>query len=98
MSMDDLALLRQYEPVVRYTAGELFFPCAIETYLSYCSLWQRTHNGETTVLFAQGSLIPEILTAFTNIPPAHRVYLGFAAETMESLEYQQSRREKPSFS
>jgi hypothetical protein len=98
MSMDDLALLRQYEPVVRYTAGELFFPCAIEAYLSYCSLWQRAPSGESTLLAPQGSLTPETLAAFANIPPGHRVYLRFVAEPMESLEYQQWRREKPSFS
>jgi hypothetical protein len=97
MTMNDLALLRQYEPVVRYTAGELFFPCAIENYLSYCSLWQRAPNGETTLLAPQGSLNAETLAAFANIPPGHRVYLRFVAEPMESLEYQQWRREKPSF-
>ena len=35
----DLALLRAYEPVLRYTAGELFLPTAVEAYLAKCSLW-----------------------------------------------------------
>ena len=39
MDLPDLALLRAYEPVVRYTQGELFFPTAVEPYVERCSLW-----------------------------------------------------------
>ena len=35
----DLELLRTYEPVLRYTAGELFLPTSVEAYLARCSLW-----------------------------------------------------------
>ena len=35
----DLVLLRTYEPVLRYTAGELFLPTAVGPYLARCSLW-----------------------------------------------------------
>ena len=35
----DLALLRAYEPVLRYTAGELFLPTSVGPYLARCSLW-----------------------------------------------------------
>lgn len=31
--MNDLQLLQKFEPVVCFTAGELFFPCAIDGYL-----------------------------------------------------------------
>jgi hypothetical protein len=30
----DIALLREYEPIVRYNHGELFFPAAVEGYLA----------------------------------------------------------------
>ena len=33
------ALLRAYEPVLRFTAGELFLPTAVGPYVARCSLW-----------------------------------------------------------
>lgn len=32
-------LLRRYEPIIRFTRGEEFFPMAAETYIRACSLW-----------------------------------------------------------
>ena len=37
--VDDLALLREYEAVVRFTRGEHFLPMAVEPYIAACSLW-----------------------------------------------------------
>ena len=31
--MSDLDLLRQYEPILRFTQGELFFPRAVDEYV-----------------------------------------------------------------
>ena len=39
MSAADLALLRAYEPVVRFTEGELFLPTAVGPYVERCGLW-----------------------------------------------------------
>ena len=44
--MNDYFLLRQYEPVVRYTQGEMFFPCAVDAYLAQCSLWRSAEKPE----------------------------------------------------
>jgi hypothetical protein len=45
MSSDrDLALLRRFEPIIRYTRGEEFFPIDIEGYVSACSLWVKRAN------------------------------------------------------
>ena len=35
----DLELLRRFEPIVRYTKGEYFFPMAVDGYLAECDLW-----------------------------------------------------------
>jgi hypothetical protein len=37
---EDLRLLRRYEPVLRFTEGELFLPMPVEAYLGKCSLWR----------------------------------------------------------
>jgi len=34
--MSDVALLRAYEPVVRFTQGELFYPSAVDEYVQRC--------------------------------------------------------------
>ncbi|MGI8449164.1 MAG: hypothetical protein ACR2MP_18695, partial [Streptosporangiaceae bacterium] len=36
----DLGLLQCYEPVLRFTQGELFLPMPVEDYLGKCSLWR----------------------------------------------------------
>ncbi|MBM4423839.1 MAG: hypothetical protein FJ030_10655 [Chloroflexi bacterium] len=38
--MSDLELLRRFEPVVRFTQGEHFFPMDVDRYVSECSLWE----------------------------------------------------------
>jgi len=40
MTSDDLRLLRRYEPVLRFTEGELFLPMPVDDYLEGCSLWR----------------------------------------------------------
>ncbi|MEV0127839.1 hypothetical protein AB0H83_05150 [Dactylosporangium sp. NPDC050688] len=37
---DDLRLLARHEPVIRYTAGELFLPTAVDGFLRAASLWR----------------------------------------------------------
>lgn len=37
---ENLQLLRNYEPVLRFTQGELFLPMPVEDYLGSCSLWR----------------------------------------------------------
>src|SRR5215216_3528586 len=42
------ALLRRFEPVIRFTKGEWFYPMDAEPYVDACSLWVR-HPGEDAV-------------------------------------------------
>jgi hypothetical protein len=51
--IDDLALLRRFEPIVCYTQGEQFFPTAIDGYLRGASLW--TSRGSRR-LVSEGAL------------------------------------------
>ncbi|MEZ4639020.1 MAG: hypothetical protein R2856_29340 [Caldilineaceae bacterium] len=54
--MNDINLLQRYEPVVCYTEGELFFPCAVDDYLTRCSLWQIGKGGDARRLAVPGDL------------------------------------------
>jgi hypothetical protein len=41
-------LLRRFEPVIRFTKGEWFYPMDVEPYVRACGLWVR-HPGEQAV-------------------------------------------------
>ena len=51
----DLELLRRFEPIVAYTAGEMFFPMAVEGYVRQCSLWRRNPDGPSQELVGRAS-------------------------------------------
>src|SRR5256886_5200852 len=44
---EDLRLLRRYEPVLRFTRGELFLPMSVSAYLERCGLWQSAASGRS---------------------------------------------------
>jgi len=97
--MDDLSLLRKFEPILRFTQGELFFPSSVDGYLERCSLWLRDKQGNSEQLAAEGELSLEKLGDFNNIPPDHVLFLRLVDKPMDAIEYQKwlLRSDKPSF-
>jgi hypothetical protein len=57
----DSALLRRFEPVVRYTRGERFFPVGVERYVRESSLWMQPPGQEPVLLVPEGELTVEKL-------------------------------------
>jgi hypothetical protein len=55
------ALLRRFEPVIRFTRGERFFPMDAETYIRACSLWIKRPKEEPRLLVPANELTPERL-------------------------------------
>ena len=49
---DVLTLARRFEPVLRYTQGELFFPMAVERYVEASALFRRVPNKKMSELVA----------------------------------------------
>jgi hypothetical protein len=93
----DLALLRAYEPVLRYTAGELFLPTSVEAYLAKCSLWAddggSRRRRRVEELVPAGELTPDGLAA-AGIRHRHRpLYLRFVQEQLTRAEVGAWRRE-----
>jgi hypothetical protein len=72
---DDLTLLRTFEPVVRFTRGEPFFPSDVHPYLAECSLWAHYPDGRDEELVPEGSLDETALAAPRTVPPATVLYL-----------------------
>ncbi len=63
----DLALLRAFEPIIRYNEGELFFPAAVEGYLAECNLLQGTSERDRKVVSCREARSPR-----TSSPPGSR--------------------------
>ncbi len=60
-SKEDLSLVRRFEPILRFTKGESFFPIDIEAYVKACSLWVQYPGKEPICLVPEGELTLEKL-------------------------------------
>ncbi|MGZ6315900.1 MAG: Vps62-related protein [Anaerolineales bacterium] len=56
VSTPELELLQRFEPVLRYTKGEQFFPTDVERYVRACSLWAHYPSGRDELLVQQDFL------------------------------------------
>ena len=57
----DLALLRRFEPVIRSTSGDKFYPMDVEPYVRACSLWVQRPGEEAVCVTPAGELTLERL-------------------------------------
>jgi hypothetical protein len=55
------ALLRRFEPVIRYTRGERFLPIDVESYVRACSLWVQRPGEPPEKIVPEGELTLEKL-------------------------------------
>ena len=83
----DLSLLRAYEPVVRYTKGELFFPTAVGPYVEQCSLWAAADEGDPALIVPAGQLSLERLCQESAGRRGERLFLRFVEEPLGHAEY-----------
>ncbi len=52
----DLALLQAFEPVIRFTRGEYFYPVSVQRYVQHATLWTDPEHGDVAVDAPAGSL------------------------------------------
>ena len=83
----ELALLRAYEPVVRYTKGELFLPTAVGPYVEQCSLWSGLRGNDSTLLVPARELTIERLSQEGLACQDRPLYLRFVEEPLGRAEY-----------
>ncbi len=86
--MTDLDLLRTYEPIVRFTHGEMFFPCAVDEFVKSCSLWMSDAGNRRHQLVGWGQLDLVTLAQYDRVPTSHQLYLRYVQEPLRALEYQ----------
>lgn len=80
----DLELVRAFEPIVRYTKGEDFYPMDVDRYISRCSLWAHYGDGRDELLVPAGQLTFEELIRPRTLEFGAVEYLRFVAP--QSLE------------
>lgn len=73
----DLEILRAFEPVVRFTSGEQFFPMAVEPYVHSCSLWIYHPDDHDEELIPEGELTMESLVEARTAAFGSLFYLRF---------------------
>ncbi|MBI4935074.1 MAG: hypothetical protein HY828_14420 [Actinobacteria bacterium] len=77
---DDVALLAAYEPIVRFNAGELFFPTAVEDHVACCDLMERVAGQHPRVVVPRGELTLERLAEVGAANPGAGMYLRLVDE------------------
>jgi hypothetical protein len=83
--MDDLELLRTFEPIVRFTDGEHFFPMAAESYVGACDLLGARAGERPAVLVPAGELTLDRLGSERPVAGEER-YLRFVPKPMDGVE------------
>lgn len=81
----DLDLLRRFEPIVKFTYGELFFPTGVDGYLTECDLFVGASQRERRLLVPQGELTAEKLVSYT-APPGENLYLRLVQKPLVGLD------------
>lgn len=96
MSAADLDLLRAYEPVVRFTEGELFLPTAVGPYVERCGLWVAPpeRSGAPELLVAPGELTLERLGVLGREHRARSLQLRLVTEPPDRAALRAWRREE----
>lgn len=92
--IDQLALARRYEPVLRFTSGELFFPMSVEAYLERAALWGEDPAGELRQLVDHGQLSVDRLCAEArSAAPDLRLELRYVPGPLNRRQHRQWRRD-----
>jgi hypothetical protein len=94
----DLALLRRFEPIVRFNEGEYFLPASVESFVGRAELWERTGPSSTRIIAPAGTLDLDALVRFTDGHLAQH-FLRLVSTRPTRTEYfgWQHRRDRPRF-
>ena len=90
--MNDLELLREYEPIVRFNEGELFFPVAVEDYVACCELVGK-NAGATAVVRKRGDVTLQVLAEIGADRPGSGMFLRFVDRPFTRLSAIRWRRD-----
>jgi hypothetical protein len=99
--LDALELVRRYEPVLCFTAGELFFPMPVDRYLAHAALWSSDPHGRgpATLVVDHGGLDPDRLAEQARAQPQSSLFLRYVPRSLPRRELREWRRrpDRPRF-
>lgn len=84
--MHELEMLRRYEPILRMTEGELFFPADVGDYVAGCELYQRGPDDQPERLVAKGDLTLDLLCKLSSNHPRPGQFLRFVDEPFSRVQ------------
>ena len=91
--MDDVALLRAFEPVLRFNQGEHFLPTGVDAYVRRCTLWSLEHDGSSRRIADAGELDLDQLAAFGRSHGDRALSLRFVQDEFDRRAARAWRRE-----
>src|SRR4249919_1173446 len=97
---DVLTLARRFEPVLRYTQGELFSPMAVERYVEASALFRRVPNKKLPELVAPSAQLDlSTLITYAGERGASDLELHFVDKPLNRAAYRRWRRrpDRPRF-
>ena len=75
---DDLALLRRFEPILRFTRGEELYPTDVDWYVRQSSLWLSHADGRREMLAGEGDLDLDLLGEQRTVERGAMLHLTFS--------------------
>ena len=92
--VDPVELVRRYEPVIRFTQGELFFPMAVDAYVEHAALWGRAAGqGGLECLVDHGHLDMDVLCARARTHLGSTLELRYVPSALSPGELRRWRRD-----
>jgi hypothetical protein len=89
----DLELLRAFEPVLRFTAGELFLPTPVGRYVARCSLWEGGPRPAAAPLVPAGGLTLDRLADLGERFRDRPLYLRLVQQSLSRAQARTWRRQ-----
>jgi hypothetical protein len=90
--VDDLDLLRRFEPILRFNRVELFLPSDTGAYVRACSLWMRADDGSDVKLVEAGTLDLDTLARVGRERQGDTIHLLFVEDPLSRRQYKAWRR------
>jgi hypothetical protein len=90
----DYALLRRFEPVLRFTQGERFYPMDCAAYAKACSLWVQPQGTAPRQLEPRGALTLECLAALPLQAADEVYYLRLVDKSDENQHWLPTREDR----
>lgn len=75
--IDEMSLLKRFEPILKFTKGERFFPYNVEDYVEKASLWVKKPKQPPEMIIAESELTLDVLGSLDLSGAGNVFYLQF---------------------